>query len=70
MADAKRQAHAGSRAGGRADVIVVRGDVREGLTEDYLEVRIEGASLPRGTRVAARLSMAGNTLVARLADLA
>jgi threonylcarbamoyladenosine tRNA methylthiotransferase MtaB len=68
LADAKRQAHAGSRAGGLADVIVVRGDVREGLTEDYLEVRLEGASLPRGTRVAARLSMAGNTLVARLVD--
>jgi len=70
LADAKRQAYAASRAGGLADVIVVRGDVREGLTEDYLEVRLEGASLPRGTRVAARLSMAGNTLVARLAGLA
>ena len=64
VADAKRQAHAASRAGGMADVIVVRGDVREGLTEDYLEVRLDGEPLPRGTRLLARLSLAGNTLVA------
>ena len=64
LADAKRQAHAGSRAGGLADVIVVRGDVREGLTEDYLEVRLAREPLPRGTRLPARLSLAGNILVA------
>ena len=70
LASTKRRAYVASRAGGLGDVVVVRGDVREGLTEDYLEVRLEGASLPRGTRVAARLSMAGSTLVARLSDLA
>ncbi len=64
IAHAKRQAHAASRAGDMADVIVVRGDVREGLTEDYLEVRMGGSPLPRGHRVAARLSLADGHLVA------
>jgi threonylcarbamoyladenosine tRNA methylthiotransferase MtaB len=64
LADAKRQTYAGSRAGGLADVIVVRGDVREGLTEDYLEVRLDAEPLPRGSRVRARLRLADGGLVA------
>lgn len=44
------------RAGGIADVVVIRGDRREGLTEDYLQVDLEGERLPRGTRLAARLT--------------
>ncbi len=64
VADAKHQAHAARRAGDVADVIVVRGDVREGLTEDYLEVRLHGSPLPRGHRVAARLSVVDGHLVA------
>lgn len=66
LGNSKHQSYVESRAGAVADVIVVRGDVREGLTEDYLEVRLEGEALPRGTRVPARLSLAGNTLVARM----
>jgi threonylcarbamoyladenosine tRNA methylthiotransferase MtaB len=64
LGNSKRQSYGASRVGGVADVIVVRGDVREGLTEDYLEVRLDGEPLPRGTRLLARLSLAGNTLVA------
>ena len=44
------------RAGGSADVVIIRGDRREGLTEDYLQVVLEGERLPRGTRLAARLT--------------
>lgn len=64
VANAKRQAHTASRAESVADVIVVRGDVREGLTEDYLEVRLDGEPLPRGTRVPARLFLDGAVLSA------
>ncbi|MGQ0640374.1 MAG: MiaB/RimO family radical SAM methylthiotransferase [Gemmatimonadaceae bacterium] len=64
IAERKRQAYEVSRAGSSADVIVVRGDVREGLTEDYLEVRLEGPPLPRASRVTARLAFAGATLTA------
>jgi threonylcarbamoyladenosine tRNA methylthiotransferase MtaB len=38
-----------ARSGGSADVVVVRGERREGLTEDYLAVDVE-AALPRGSR--------------------
>jgi threonylcarbamoyladenosine tRNA methylthiotransferase MtaB len=64
IAGQKRQTYRERRAGARADVIVVRGDVREGLTEDYLEVRLEGAPLARGSRVTARLAVTGTTLTA------
>ena len=47
--------YAGTRAGGRADVVVVRGERREGLTEDYLSVPIEGSVPARGERIAMRL---------------
>lgn len=46
-----------SRAGGPADVIVVRADRGEGLTGDYLQVRLAGPRLPRGTRFTAPLSL-------------
>ncbi len=64
LANTKRSAYIASRVGGLGDVVVVRGDVREGLTEDYLEVRLGGSPLPRGHRVAARLSVADGHLVA------
>ena len=64
IAGQKRRTYHERRAGASADVIVVRGDVREGLTEDYLEVRLDGAPLPRGSRVTARLALAGATLTA------
>jgi threonylcarbamoyladenosine tRNA methylthiotransferase MtaB len=49
-------AHRNRRAGGTADVIVVRADRREGLTEDYLQVELDGPRLARGTRLTARLA--------------
>lgn len=64
LGESKRRSYQAARAGQRADVVVVRGDVREGLTEDYLEVRLEGRPLPRGTRVDAQLVLADNTLLA------
>jgi threonylcarbamoyladenosine tRNA methylthiotransferase MtaB len=60
----KRARHRAGRDGSDADVVVVRGDIREGLTEDYLEVHMAGAPLPRGARVTARLALAGATLTA------
>jgi threonylcarbamoyladenosine tRNA methylthiotransferase MtaB len=61
--EAKARAYRASRAGGRADVVVVRGERREGLTEDYLQVDVEGA-LPRGTRFTARLAEGHDRLIA------
>lgn len=54
------------RAGGMADVVVLRADRQMGLTEDYLEVPVEGARLPRGTRIAARLVAGEAGLSARV----
>lgn len=64
LAEELAAAHRRRRDGGCADVVVVRGDRREGLTEDYLQVDVAGAPLPRGTRVRARLALAGARLVA------
>ena len=52
------------RNGGTADVVVVRGDRREGLTEDYLQVELDGPRVPRGTRLTARLSEGRERLIA------
>ncbi len=57
-------AHRERRAGGTADVVVVRGDRREGLTEDYLQVDLDGPRLPRGTRFTARLAEGRDRLIA------
>lgn len=43
------------RVGTTADLIVVRRDIREGVTEDYLSVPIAAPHQPRGTRLAVRL---------------
>ena len=55
---------------GPADVIVVRGDRGEGLTEDYLTVSLGAARLPRGTRVQARLELSEDRLLAMPATVA
>ena len=55
IGESKSRGYRARRAGGVADVVVVRGDRREGLTEDYLPVDLEGSRLPRGTRLNARL---------------
>ena len=64
VSEALAKAHRARRVGGAADVVVVRGDHQEGLTEDYLQVGLEGPRLPRGTRVSARLAESGDRLVA------
>jgi threonylcarbamoyladenosine tRNA methylthiotransferase MtaB len=43
-------AYAARRAGGLADVVVVRGDTKEGLTGDYLAVSLAGPPRSRGQR--------------------
>lgn len=55
LSERKAAAYREKRRGGTADVVVVRGDAREGLTEDYLQVDLEGERLPRGTRFSAQL---------------
>ena len=63
----KAAAYQASRAGGMADVIVVRGGApseREGVTEDYLTVLPGASSLSRGTRYLARLRSAESRLIA------
>jgi len=52
------------RVGGTGDVVVIRADRREGLTEDYLEVDLDGPRLPRGTRLTARLIEGQHRLIA------
>ncbi|HEX6316282.1 MAG TPA: MiaB/RimO family radical SAM methylthiotransferase [Gemmatimonadaceae bacterium] len=64
VGDDASRAYRAARAGGVADVVVVRGDRREGLTEDYLPVDLEGDRLPRGARVKARLSQGSTRLTA------
>jgi threonylcarbamoyladenosine tRNA methylthiotransferase MtaB len=65
VAGRKAAAYAASRAGGTADVVVVgSGGAREGITGDYLSVRLEDPTLPRGARIAARLTMDDNRLTA------
>lgn len=57
-----------SRAGGLADVVVVKGGPtsaeREGVTEDYLIVLPGASPLPRGSRYDARLVTEGSHLTA------
>ncbi|HJU75930.1 MAG TPA: MiaB/RimO family radical SAM methylthiotransferase [Gemmatimonadaceae bacterium] len=65
LGEEKRRAHVAERLGQPADVVVVRGDIREGLTEDYLEARLD-SDLPRGTRVDTRLVFRDGRLVATL----
>lgn len=62
--DAKARAHRTRRLGAVADVVVVRGDIREGLTEDYLTVAMADPPPPRGARLPARLEGDADRLVA------
>jgi threonylcarbamoyladenosine tRNA methylthiotransferase MtaB len=51
LAEEKAAAHRATRPGGTADVVVVGdGAKREGLTEDYLTVALEDASMARRSR--------------------
>jgi threonylcarbamoyladenosine tRNA methylthiotransferase MtaB len=61
----KAATYAAARAGGLADVVVVgSGAKREGVTGDYLDVRIADPSFVRGDRFAARLLADGDSLCA------
>ncbi|HVX40111.1 MAG TPA: MiaB/RimO family radical SAM methylthiotransferase [Gemmatimonadaceae bacterium] len=62
LAREKSAAHVRARDGAAADVIVIGHGRREGLTEDYLTVVPNDATLPRGTRFTARLTAHGETL--------
>jgi threonylcarbamoyladenosine tRNA methylthiotransferase MtaB len=68
IAAQKARAYEVSRDGGRADVIAIghseSGGVREGLTGDYLTVRLEDTAIPRGARFDATLALAPTGLVA------
>ena len=65
IGEEKGRAHAASRAGDTADVIVVGDGVkRHGLTEDYLSVALDDPTVPRRTRFDAELRMCGTGLVA------
>ena len=65
LAALKADAHVKSRVRGDADVIVIRdGEVRRGLTEDYLDVGLEGATPGRSERFAATLALHDGALVA------
>jgi len=53
----KEAKYIASRLGGLADVVVVRGgDERQGMTGDYLDVRITDPAFGRGDRFSARLA--------------
>ena len=64
LAESKGRAHRTRRVGSVADLIVVRNDIREGMTEDYLSVSIADPPPPRGTRLPARLDGDAAALVA------
>lgn len=68
MAARKAADYRASRAGGLADVVVVRGgptaSEREGVTEDYLTVLPGAPTLPRGSRYCAHLVAADAGLTA------
>jgi threonylcarbamoyladenosine tRNA methylthiotransferase MtaB len=65
LGEGKAAAYRAARAGGQADVIVIgEGERREGLTEDYLSVRLADESLPRRSRQVMRLSVSEGHLIA------
>jgi threonylcarbamoyladenosine tRNA methylthiotransferase MtaB len=60
----KGAAYRARRAGTRAEIVVIRGaGAREGLTEDFLTVRIT-SDRPRGEKYHAALALDGDSLVA------
>jgi threonylcarbamoyladenosine tRNA methylthiotransferase MtaB len=62
--EAKGRRYRTYRLGGTADLVVLRGDVREGITGDYLSVAIADPPPPRGTRLPVRLDGDPDRLVA------
>lgn len=72
VAARKAEEFARARAGGMADVVVIRaasqGRLGQGLTGDYLTVGIRDATLGRGERFDARLSFDGDAMLATRID--
>jgi hypothetical protein len=69
LAALKAEAHVQSRVGGEADVVVIRdGESRRGLTEDYLDVALEGATPARSERFGATLALRDGALIAEARD--
>ena len=64
IVETKAVAHRAGRAGQVADVVVLGGLSRRGLTEDYLEVDLDDQSLGRGERVDLILEMRAGRLKA------
>lgn len=67
LGEEKAARYAATRVGGVADVVAIgppRDGGREGLTEDYLTVRIPDPTVARGDRFVARLHGTGTTLAA------
>ncbi|MFL5619042.1 MAG: MiaB/RimO family radical SAM methylthiotransferase [Gemmatimonadaceae bacterium] len=63
IAGSKAEAHRHARAGGEADVVVVReGSAPRGLTEDYLDVALGTGAPPRAARFRATLAVRGGAL--------
>ena len=63
IAAAKAEAHRRARAGGEADVVVIReGAAARGLTEDYLDLSLGAGAPPRASRFRAMLVMRGGEL--------
>jgi threonylcarbamoyladenosine tRNA methylthiotransferase MtaB len=59
----KTAAHIARRVGDVADVVVIGGGPRRGLTEDYLEIDLADQSLGRGQRVDVILEARGGRLI-------
>jgi threonylcarbamoyladenosine tRNA methylthiotransferase MtaB len=63
IATGKSEAHRRARAGGEADVVVIReGAVARGLTEDYLDLSLGAGAPPRSARFRAMLVARGGEL--------
>jgi threonylcarbamoyladenosine tRNA methylthiotransferase MtaB len=70
IGEAKAAAYRAARVGGAADVVVVGdGARREGLTEDYLTVRLHDPALPRRSRFEACLGIDESGALATLPGL-
>ena len=55
LGEAKAESHRRARIGGTADVVVIGRDASRGLSEDYLDVALDGAAPPRAARFRATL---------------
>jgi threonylcarbamoyladenosine tRNA methylthiotransferase MtaB len=68
LANRKADAYRTSRVGGIADIVAIgpaeRSPAREGLTGDYLSVRLADPTIPRGARFDAELVLDHRELVA------